>query len=105
MSVPVDPDHAAEGPATARRSIAIRTFITSDFMTGRPAVPGDPQVGGPCLMVPPSVPPVCLGSGWGPVQMPEAVLEALVKEVAAVPGVAQVLYDLTSKPPGTTEWE
>lgn len=63
-----------------KRSIGIRTFVTNDFMTGVPAVPGQ--------------------------QMPEAVLEAMVEEISRkVPGIARVAYDLTSKPPGTTEWE
>ncbi len=40
------------------------------------------------------------------VVMPEAVLDAMFEEVkAAVPGVARVCYDLTGKPPATTEWE
>ena len=36
--VPIDFDQA-DGVST-KRSIAIRTFLTSDFMTGVPAVPG-----------------------------------------------------------------
>ena len=36
MCVPVDPD--AQGKSQ-RRSIAIRTFLTSDFMTGVPVTP------------------------------------------------------------------
>eukprot|EP00049_Salpingoeca_infusionum_P022458 m.6878 g.6878 ORF g.6878 m.6878 type:complete len:66 (-) comp5201_c0_seq1:135-332(-) len=39
------------------------------------------------------------------VQMPEDVLDEMVKEVSKVEGVARVMYDLTAKPPGTTEWE
>lgn len=33
------------------------------------------------------------------------VLARMVQEVLTVPGISRVLYDLTSKPPGTTEWE
>jgi len=60
-------------------SIAIRTFITNDFMTGTPALPG--------------------------VHLPEEALNQMVSEVLSVPGISRVVYDLTSKPPGTTEWE
>jgi len=63
-----------------KRSIAIRTFITNDFMTGRPAVPG--------------------------IDMPEEALDVMTERILAeVPGIARVMFDLTSKPPGTTEWE
>ena len=62
------------------RSIAIRTFITNDFMTGVPALPGR--------------------------EMPLKALKEMVNRILAeVPAVARVAYDLTSKPPGTTEWE
>eukprot|EP01112_Ceratiomyxa_fruticulosa_P005151 TRINITY_DN1573_c0_g1_i4.p1 TRINITY_DN1573_c0_g1~~TRINITY_DN1573_c0_g1_i4.p1 ORF type:complete len:668 (+),score=127.64 TRINITY_DN1573_c0_g1_i4:1436-3439(+) len=61
------------------RSIAIRTFITNDFMTGVPAIPGE--------------------------DIPEVVLQEIVSEVSKVQGISKVVYDLTSKPPGTTEWE
>lgn len=61
------------------RSIAIRTFITNDFMTGTPALPG--------------------------VQIPQEALQEMVDRVLTVSGVSRVAYDLTSKPPGTTEWE
>eukprot|EP01113_Clastostelium_recurvatum_P029196 TRINITY_DN3523_c0_g1_i8.p1 TRINITY_DN3523_c0_g1~~TRINITY_DN3523_c0_g1_i8.p1 ORF type:complete len:717 (+),score=137.64 TRINITY_DN3523_c0_g1_i8:174-2153(+) len=61
------------------RSIAIRTFITNDFMTGVPAIPGT--------------------------DIPEAAVQEMVKRVAGVPHISRVMYDLTSKPPGTTEWE
>ncbi len=62
------------------RSVVLRPFITNDFMTGLPAVPGQ--------------------------DLPEAALYELVAEIlATVPKISRVLYDLTSKPPGTTEWE
>lgn len=62
------------------RSIAIRPFSTRDFMTGKPAVPGE------------DIPLEVLGT----------VVQRLLTEV---PGITQVLYDLSSKPPATTEWE
>jgi GMP synthase (glutamine-hydrolysing) len=62
-----------------KRSVAIRTFITNDFMTGVPAAPGK--------------------------QLPVEALDEMVEGVLNVPGISRVVYDLTSKPPGTTEWE
>ncbi len=62
------------------RSIGIRPFITNDFMTGRPAIPGK------------DIPEVAL----------DTMVERILKEV---PGISRVCLDLTSKPPGTTEWE
>jgi len=87
VSFPIDFD-AAVGACSpgkrargeAKRSIAIRTFITNDFMTGVPAVPGTDH-------------------------MPEAVLREMVEGISKVSGISRVVYDLTSKPPGTTEWE
>jgi len=62
------------------RSIAIRPFITNDFMTGQPAVPG--------------------------VDISKDLLDKLVKDILEkVPSISRILYDLTSKPPATTEWE
>jgi GMP synthase (glutamine-hydrolysing) len=61
------------------RSIGIRTFITKDFMTGVPATPGK--------------------------EMPTEALQEIVDRVLSVKGISRVVYDLTSKPPGTTEWE
>jgi GMP synthase (glutamine-hydrolysing) len=60
-------------------SVAIRPFITSDFMTGLAAVPGK--------------------------HLPEDVLLQMVNRIEKIPGISRVAYDLTSKPPGTTEWE
>eukprot|EP00930_Biecheleria_cincta_P096641 TRINITY_DN88459_c0_g1_i1.p1 TRINITY_DN88459_c0_g1~~TRINITY_DN88459_c0_g1_i1.p1 ORF type:complete len:686 (-),score=105.29 TRINITY_DN88459_c0_g1_i1:66-2123(-) len=78
VSFPVE--FSTSSVATTQRSIAIRTFITNDFMTGVPAQPGTEF-------------------------MPLAVLEEMVKGIEKVQGVSRVVYDLTSKPPGTTEWE
>jgi GMP synthase (glutamine-hydrolysing) len=65
---------------TGARAICIRTFITHDFMTGVPALPGK--------------------------HIPEDVLNNMVSRILAeVPGIARVCYDLTCKPPATTEWE
>jgi len=61
------------------RSIGIRTMITNDFMTGDIALPGR--------------------------DLPIEVIHEMVKEIQKDPSVARVVYDLTSKPPGTTEWE
>jgi len=64
-----------------KRSIVIRTFITNDFMTGVAAIPGTEY-------------------------MPEEALFEMVNRIMEeVRGISRVLYDLTSKPPGTTEWE
>ncbi|CAG9799078.1 unnamed protein product [Chironomus riparius] len=66
---------------SAQRSIVLRPFITNDFMTGVPVVPGSEQ-------------------------MPIHAIEKIVIEILAkVQGISRIMYDLTSKPPGTTEWE
>jgi GMP synthase PP-ATPase subunit len=33
------------------------------------------------------------------------VVGKMVSEIESVNGISRVLYDLTAKPPGTTEWE
>lgn len=61
------------------RSLAIRTFNTDNFKTGFAAEPGrDIDIN---------------------------VLDELVTELQKIPGISRVAYDLTSKPPATTEWE
>lgn len=62
-----------------QRSVVIRTFITQDFMTGVPAIPGE--------------------------NLNIDVLNRMASDIRSVSGISRVLYDLTSKPPGTTEWE
>eukprot|EP00126_Sphaerothecum_destruens_P010200 Sdes_comp20689_c1_seq1m16225 len=77
ICVPIDfQNQSSDGKL---HSIAIRTFITSDFMTGVPAVPGD--------------------------KFPVKGLLQCVNKISQLEGVSRVMYDLTAKPPGTTEWE
>ncbi|KAF2903167.1 hypothetical protein ILUMI_03025 [Ignelater luminosus] len=78
LPIHFDRDQALRIPS-CQRSIVLRPFCTQDFMTGVPAIPGK--------------------------QLPLDVVQRIVVEVLQVPGVSRVLYDLTSKPPGTTEWE
>ncbi|XP_060522607.1 GMP synthase [glutamine-hydrolyzing] [Cylas formicarius] len=73
-----DRDQATRTPS-CQRSVVLRPFCTQDFMTGSPAIPGK--------------------------QLPMDVILRMVQEVEKVPGISRVLYDMTSKPPGTTEWE
>ncbi|RLG14234.1 MAG: glutamine-hydrolyzing GMP synthase [Candidatus Nanohalarchaeota archaeon] len=62
-----------------KRSIAIRPFITNDFMTGVPAFPRE------------DIPIECLNN--------------IAKEILDECNIGCVVYDLTPKPPGTVEWE
>ncbi|XP_008216297.1 GMP synthase [glutamine-hydrolyzing] [Nasonia vitripennis] len=73
-----DRDYASRAPP-CQRSIVLRPFVSRDFMTGTPAIPGN--------------------------ELPMHVIKKMVSEISSVPGISRVLYDLTSKPPGTTEWE
>ncbi|EEB14877.1 GMP synthase, putative [Pediculus humanus corporis] len=73
-----DRDTALRIPS-CQRSVVLRPFCTQDFMTGVPALPGK--------------------------QLPTEVVNKMMTEILTVPGISRVLYDLTPKPPGTTEWE
>lgn len=66
---------------TKKYSVAIRTFVTNDFMTGRPASIGN--------------------------EASKEDIENIVKEVENRFGdkIEFVMYDVTSKPPATCEWE
>ncbi len=68
-----------------RCSVAVRTFVTEDFMTGRPA-----RVGG--------------GPG---AEVPLRVVEELLADIEGVfaDRIDLVLWDVTSKPPATVEWQ
>jgi len=61
------------------RSVGIRAFLTRDFMTGSPALPGK--------------------------DLPFACLQQMVERITAVEGIARVALDISPKPPATTEWE
>jgi len=37
--------------------------------------------------------------------MPQEVLQKMVKRILQVEGIGAVMYDITNKPPATTEWE
>eukprot|EP01126_Amoeba_proteus_P043358 TRINITY_DN4756_c0_g1_i18.p1 TRINITY_DN4756_c0_g1~~TRINITY_DN4756_c0_g1_i18.p1 ORF type:complete len:569 (-),score=133.84 TRINITY_DN4756_c0_g1_i18:175-1881(-) len=65
--------------SSTQHSIALRTIITNDFMTGRAAEPGK--------------------------DISEEVVNKIKDSVLLLDGVKRFAYDLTSKPPGTTEWE
>jgi len=61
-------------------SVAIRTFITNDFMTGRPAFIGEDIDR-------------------------EAIAELTSTIEDTFPEIDLILYDITSKPPATVEWQ
>ena len=61
------------------RAVDLRPFKTKDWMTGRPVLPGE--------------------------GLPLEFLVQVVPELQSVPGVCNVLFDLSSKPKGTTELE
>ncbi|KAI4456164.1 gmp synthase-related [Holotrichia oblita] len=78
LPVHFDRDQALRLPS-CQRSVVLRPFCTHDFMTGVPAIPAK--------------------------QLPIDVVQRMVTEVLQVPGISRVLYDLTTKPPATIEWE
>jgi GMP synthase (glutamine-hydrolysing) len=63
-----------------KRSVAIRAFVTNDFMTGRPAIIGK-EIG---------------------IETIRRLVERIETEHEEID---LVLYDVTSKPPATVEWE
>ena len=66
---------------TKKYSVAIRTFVTNDFMTGRPAAIGT--------------------------EADRAAIENIIKEIEKdfSDKIEFVMYDVTSKPPATCEWQ
>ncbi|CAL8080016.1 unnamed protein product [Calicophoron daubneyi] len=73
-----DPSQVVTVPSILR-SVVLRPVVTSDFMTALPAIPG--------------------------VDIPKEVVSQMQQAAQSVPGISRVLYDLTSKPPATIEWE
>lgn len=73
-----DRDLMVRSPS-CQRSVVLRPFVSSDFMTGVAVTPG--------------------------VEIPESIILEMVKQLENVTGISRVMLDLTSKPPGTTEWE
>lgn len=83
MPVVLIPLHFDRDPSqhipSCQHSAVIRSFITHDFMTGMAAIPDK--------------------------HIPAQAVYKMADEMLKVQGISRVLYDLTSKPPGTTEWE
>uniref|UniRef100_A0A7I4Y1S6 GMP synthase (glutamine-hydrolyzing) n=1 Tax=Haemonchus contortus TaxID=6289 RepID=A0A7I4Y1S6_HAECO len=80
VMIPVHFDRPPTEINSYKRSFVLRPFITSDFMTGIAALPGR--------------------------DIPEKNVLEMVRRIRTfVKGTSRVMIDLTSKPPGTTEWE
>ncbi|GMS84941.1 hypothetical protein PENTCL1PPCAC_7116, partial [Pristionchus entomophagus] len=80
VMIPVHFDRV-NGEISEKHSFCLRPFMTSDFMTGTAALPGRDI-------------------------SEEMVLKMVDRIHKSVPeGTSRVLIDMTSKPPGTTEWE
>ncbi|KZS07592.1 GMP synthase [Daphnia magna] len=79
----LDPFHfdrdSSQRIPSCQRSVVFRSLFSHDFMTGLPAIPDT--------------------------HSPQEVVDKMVEAVLTVPGSFRVLYDLTAKPPWTTEWE
>ncbi|KZS06656.1 GMP synthase [Daphnia magna] len=64
---------------SCQRSVVFRPFLSQDFTTGLPTIPDT--------------------------HLPQEVVDKMVETVLSVSGISRVLYDLTVKQPGKTEWE
>lgn len=108
MPVVLIPVHFDRDPALRQpscgRSVVLRPFLSNDFMTGVPVVPDTERL--PLVVSVSGIgPPFAHSSNWFVVFSAAQVLDQMVREIQKVDGISRVLYDLTSKPPGTTEWE
>lgn len=108
MPVVLVPIHFDRDPAnripSCARSIVLRPFLTNDFMTGVPIVPGSENL--PTMV---SIFMYILhahsSSDSNSYYVITQVVDKMVRSICSIDGISRVLYDLTSKPPGTTEWE
>lgn len=77
--LPLHFDRPTRHDPSTKHSVVLRPFVTQDFMTGQAAIPG--------------------------LHLSEQCVNDIVSAVSGVIGISRVMYDLTDKPPGTTEWE
>lgn len=95
VMIPVHFDRNPEVyPNSYQWSFVLRPFITSDFMTGIAALPGQHLSTEVSLLT--------IGSDRFFIQTVELMASEIKRTNLRC---SRVLYDLTSKPPGTTEWE
>lgn len=106
MPVVLIPIHFDRDPInripSCQRSIVLRPFITNDFMTGVPAIPGSEQMPLDVSFLNFSFIPHTFHK---PLSHTQALIKIHQNISNHVIGISRVLYDLTPKPPGTTEWE
>lgn len=105
MPVVLIPVHFDRDPAnripSCARSIVLRPFLTSDFMTGVPILPGTNKLSGVVSLIKHT----CHRSFLINIISFMQAIQKMVRNICTIDGISRVLYDLTSKPPGTTEWE
>ena len=84
------------GLTSKTHSVAIRTFVTNDFMTGHPARVGAAP-DGECELG---------AAAGGECELAQDVLMQLSEDIdRKFSEIDFVLYDITSKPPATVEWQ
>ncbi|KAL6049770.1 GMP synthase (glutamine-hydrolyzing) [Balamuthia mandrillaris] len=112
ISIPLSFDEEeGESAASSKRSIVIRTMVTNDFMTGVAAVPmkstkEDDAVEKVLEETEEEVKKEVEVIRGEDCLLGESVLLRMVERILnEVEGISRVCYDMTSKPPGTTEWE
>lgn len=100
IPVHFDRDPAARIPSCSR-SIVLRPFFSSDFMTGVPILPGSERLplNVSILVI------LIMMMMMIPAVFYQKVLNKMVRDISEINGISRILYDLTAKPPGTTEWE